>query len=210
MTAVEPRSLRQLVPIEIAIVIAAAIAPLPERLPVVVPLLVAALASRALRRRGWAEVLRGDALHALIGAAAGACALVLALALGTLALEAALDRAIEWSRFAVVRGSATQLLAVTVFVGALAAASELVLRAWIVDRVLELAPSQRVLAVRTGALAEAAIEGDTLTARIGAFAFGLGLGWIYIAAGRNAIAPICARLAFEVGAVVLEATRVIS
>jgi len=205
----EARPLRELALLEIAAVIAAAVAPLPERLPAVVPLLVAAMLSRALRRRGWTEVMHGDATHALVGAAAGLAALAIALVVGTPALEAALDRAIEWSRFAIVRGSGSQLVAVVVYVAMIAVAAELVLRGWLVERVLEFAPAQRVLAVLVGAIAEAALESGTATARLGAFAFGLGLGWIYVAGNRSVVAPVCARVAFQVAAVMLEATRVI-
>jgi hypothetical protein len=46
-------------------------------------------------------------------------------------------------------------------------------------------------------------------ARIAAGLFGAGLGWIYVAAGRSLVAPICARLAFVLGPVVLEALRIV-
>ena len=42
-----------------------------------------------------------------------------------------------------------------------------------------------------------------------ALVFGIGLGWIYLASRRSVVAPVCARLAFSVGAVGLEAMRVI-
>ena len=201
--------MRELVVVEIAVVIVAAIAPWPDRLPAVAPLVVAAMISRALRGRGWAEVMHADGMHALVGAAAGLAALGVALLVGTPALEAALDRAIEWWRYAIVRGSGSQLVAVIVYVAAIAVIAELVLRGWLVERVLEFAPAQRVLAVLVGAIAEAVLEPGTDTARLGAFAFGLGLGWMYVAGGRSVIAPMCARVAFEVGAVILEAMRVI-
>src|SRR5258708_26498264 len=166
---VEARPLRELVLLEIAVVIVAALAPLPELLPAVAPLVVAAMLSRALRRRGWAEVMHGDTTSALVGAAAGLAALGIALAIGTPALEAALDLAIEWSRFAIVRGNASQLFAVIVYVAAIAIVSELVLRGWLGERVLEFAPAQRVLAVLLGAIAEAALQPGAATARLRPF-----------------------------------------
>jgi hypothetical protein len=209
VTASEPRALRELVPFEIGAVIALALVPLPEAVPVALPLVVAAIASRKVRRRSW-EVVRADRVHALVGAAAGLAALVLALAIGTPAIEAAIDRAVEWSRYAIVRGNVASLWFVALYAAAVGFASELALRGWIVERVLELAPGQRVLAILVGAIAEAILEPGTLTTRIGAAIFGVGLGWMYVAAGRDVIAPTCARIAFQLGAAVLEAVRVIS
>src|SRR5258708_40116540 len=97
---VEARPLRELVLLEIAVVIVAALAPLPERLPAVAPLVVAAMLSRALRRRGWAEGMHGDATSALVGAAAGLAAPGLALAIRTPALQAAADLPLERPPFA--------------------------------------------------------------------------------------------------------------
>ena len=51
-------------------------------------------------------------------------------------------------------------------------------------------------------------DGD-VTMRIGAGLFGLGLGWMYLAAGRSIVAPVCARLVFSLGAVVLETLRLV-
>jgi hypothetical protein len=45
--------------------------------------------------------------------------------------------------------------------------------------------------------------------RLGAGVFGIGLGWMYLAGGRSVAAPICARLAFSLGAVALEALRLV-
>jgi hypothetical protein len=205
----EPRPLRELVPFELAAVIAVAIVPLPEQLPAVVPLVVAAMVSRRLRRRPWSEVMHGDRTYALVGAAAGAAALVLAIVIGTPAIEAAIDRAVEWSRYAIVRGEVQGLVVVALFATAVAFVSELVLRGWIVERLLELAPAQRVLAILVGAFAEALVEPGSFAARIGAAIWGIGLGWIYVAGGRSVIAPACARLAFQLGAMILEAVRVI-
>ena len=35
------------------------------------------------------------------------------------------------------------------------------------------------------------------------------LGWLYVASGRNLAVPICARLAFQLGATVLESLRLV-
>ena len=60
-----------------------------------------------------------------------------------------------------------------------------------------------------GAFAEALIAGGGFEERLGAGVFGVGLGAMYIAGGRSVVAPICARLAFSLGALLLEATRVV-
>jgi hypothetical protein len=60
----------------------------------------------------------------------------------------------------------------------------------------------------SGMAADRGTQGDAWV-RIGAVAFGVGLGWIYVAGGRSAAASICARVAFSLGAVVLEGLRII-
>src|SRR5689334_24731052 len=52
-----PRELRGLVPFEVAAVLAVAIAPLPDAVPVALPLVAIASVSRWLRRRSWDELL---------------------------------------------------------------------------------------------------------------------------------------------------------
>src|SRR5207302_8184556 len=103
-------------------------------LPEIVPLFVAATASRWARGRSWGEVAGGGGLYYGVGALAGAAALVIALVLGTPLVEAIADRAIEWSTFPIVRGSSTQLFAVMLLVGVAAIATELVLLGWLVER----------------------------------------------------------------------------
>ncbi|HMG23029.1 MAG TPA: CPBP family glutamic-type intramembrane protease, partial [Kofleriaceae bacterium] len=198
-----------LVPFEIVAVLGLAIAPLPEALPVALPLLVVASASRWLRGRDWGQLVRGGGGRAAIGVAAGLAALAVALAVGTPFVELMSGRLVEWSAFPIVRGNPSELAVVALIVVAMAVASELALRGWIVDRVLELSPGPPVLPVLVGAIAEALVTRGDLAARIGACAFGAGLGWIYVAAGRSVLAPICARIAFGLGAVALEALRVI-
>lgn len=205
-----PSERRGLVPVEVAVVLAVAIVPLP--VPRAIVLLVAACASRWVRGRSWGEVAGGDLLYPAVGAAAGVVALVLALTAGTAIVENVTGMAVQWSVYPIVRGSGSQLFAVAIVVGASAIAAELVLRGWIVERVLELAPGapgRAVLAVLVGAVAEALVWPGGLAARLGAGVFGLGLGWMYVAGGRSVLAPACARLAFVLGALVLEAMRVI-
>jgi hypothetical protein len=201
-----PRELRNLVPVEVAVVVAAAVAPMP--VPAVVPLLIAASLSLWLRGRSWANVAKGPALFAVIGAIAGALGLAIALVASTPLLEAISDYAVQWSMYPIVRGSGAQAIMVAVVVGISAVAAELVLRGWIVERVLELR-GHPVIAVLVGTLAEALLADGDLATRLGAGIFGAGLGWMYIAAGRSVIAPMCARVVFALGAVVLEALRVV-
>jgi hypothetical protein len=110
--------------------------------------------------------------------------------------------------YPIVRGSAGAFSTITVLVGLGTVAAELVLRGWIVERVLELHGSP-VLAVLVGAVAEALVSDGNFTARIGAGLFGIAMGWMYIAGGRSVIAPMLARLAFSLGALALEALRVV-
>lgn len=206
---VEPRELRSLVPFEVAAVLALAIVPLPEVVPVALPLVVVATASRWARRRDWGQLLVAERWTAPIGAAAGLIALAIAFAVGAPIVEAMSGRAVEWSAFPIVHGSASQLVLVALIVVAMVIATELALRGWIVERVLELSPGPGVLPVLVGAIAEALVTPGDAAVRIGAALFGAGLGWIYVAAGRSLVAPICARLAFVLGAVVLEALRIV-
>jgi hypothetical protein len=208
----EPRELRSLVPFEIAAVLAIAIAPLPDAVPIALPLVVAATASRWIRRRMWSEQLAGGRGTAAIGFAAGLAALALALVLGTPFIELMSGRAVEWAGFPIVRGNPSQMVLVALIVIAMAVASELALRGWIVERVLELSPGPVILPVVVGAFAEALVTPGDAAARIGAGVFGAGLGWMYVAGGtggRDLLAPICARIAFGLGAVVLETLRIV-
>ncbi|HEU4731314.1 MAG TPA: CPBP family glutamic-type intramembrane protease [Kofleriaceae bacterium] len=198
------RELRGLVPFEVAAVVALALAPLPDLLPVALPLLVVASVSRWIRGRTWTERLRGDGRTVAIGSLAGLAALAASLVVGTPVIEQLTGRAVEWSAFPIVRGNAMQLVLVGLVVVAMAIAGELALRGWIVERLLELSPGPPVLPVLVGAIAEGLVTPGDLAVRLGAVLFGAGLGWIYVAAGRSAVAPICARAAFALGALVLE------
>ena len=200
-------------PAEIAAVLAIAIAwpfvTLSEILPFSIPLLLVASISRWLRRRSWAEVARGGLERVAIGALVGAVALGVGILAGTPVVEAVTDRAVEWSQYGFVRGNASQLILFTVFVALAAVAAELALRGWIVERVLELSPGPAILPILVGAITEALLTPGGLSARLGAAIFGVGLGWIYVAGGRSVVAPICARLVFSVGALLLEGFKVL-
>lgn len=196
-------------PIEIAMVLAIALFPWPEMMPVALPLVTCASISRWLRRRSFTEVLHGGADRAVIGALAGAIGLGLALLAGTPVVEMVSLRAVEWSAYPIVRGNASQMAVVIVIVTIAAIASELALRGWIVERMLELSPKPTVLPILVGALAEAVVTPGGVSVRLGAALFGVGLGWMYVAAGRSVVAPMLARITFQVGAVVLEALRLI-
>jgi hypothetical protein len=204
-----PRELRGLVPFEVGAVLVLAMAPLPDSVPMALPLFVVASLSRWLRGRDWGQLVGGDGRAAAVSAVAGLVALGLAVLAGTPFVELMSHRAVEWSAFPVVRGSAMQAALVALIAIAMAAATELALRGWIVDRVMELSPGPPILPVLVGAFAEGLVTPGDLASRIGAGMFGAGLGWIYVASGRNVVAPICARAVFGLGAVGLEALRLI-
>lgn len=196
-------------PVEIGLVLAIALIPWPEALPIGIPLLLAASVCRWLRGRSWAEVFKGGGDHVAIGAVAGVAALAIAIVLGTPVVEAMSMRGVEWSRFPIVRGSAQQLMVVLIVVSIGALAAELAFRGWLVERMLELSPGPPILPVMCGALAEAIVMPGDLAMRFGAGLFGAGLGWMYVAAGRSIVAPVIARVAFVGGAVVLEGLKLI-
>ncbi len=198
-----------MVPFEIALVLAIAVVPWPQGIPLGIPLVVVASICLWLRGRSWIDVVKGGEHRALIGAVSGLAALGIAVVLGTEVIEALAHRGVEWSRFPIVRGSFSQLAVVLVFVSVGAVASELAFRGWLVERVLELSPGPAILPVMCGALAEAIVTPGDLASRLGAGLFGAGLGWMYVASGRSVVAPILARIAFAGGAVVLEAFRLI-
>ncbi len=195
------RKMRRLVPVEVAAVIAVALAPWPEAIPISLPLFVVATLARLVRGKSWGELLKANG--ALVGAIAGLAALGLSVVLGTPVVEHVTDRAVEWASYPLVRGAGAQLLAIALIVACATAAMECALRGWIVERALELRVPASV-AILIGALVEALLVDGGVTARLGGAVFGIGLGWMYVASGRNLAAPLCARLAFQLGAVVLE------
>lgn len=202
---------RGVVPLEVAAVIAAAIVaawdpPPLGAVPVILPLLVVASAFRWSCGKSFAAVTR--ARFAGIGALVGLGALGLAVVLGTPFAEALSARPVVWASYPLVRGNAGAFLTFAVVVAAIGLATELVLRGWIVERVLELG-GKAGLAIFLAAVAEALLLPGPLEARIGAFAVGLGLGQMYLAAGRNLAVPVAARIAFGLGALVLEMLRLV-
>jgi hypothetical protein len=204
--------MRILVPVEIATVLAVAFVSIadiwPERLPIVLPLFGAASLLRWWSGRSWGEVVGPAPGYSKISAAVGVAALAIAVLAGTPLVETVFDRAIVWSTYPVVRGSAHNLLVVALIVTLVAVCAELVYHGWIVERVLLLG-GPRVVAVLAGAVVEALVTPGDLASRIGSGVFGLGLGWMYLAGGRSVRATLPARVVFQVGAVVLESLRVI-
>jgi len=202
---------RGLVPAEVAAVLAAAIVaawdpPPLGAVPVILPLLVAASGFRWATGKSFAGVTRGK--YVSIGALVGIGALGLALLLGTPFAQALSDRPVVWAAYPLVRGNASAFLTFAVVVAAIGLANELVLRGWLVERVLELG-GKPGMAIFLGAVAEALLLPGPLEARIGAFAVGCGLGQIYVAAGRNVAVPVAARIAFGLGALALEMLRLV-
>jgi hypothetical protein len=178
---------------------------------VVIALLAVASVAMWLRGKSWARVLKGPAWHAGLGALVGLVALAIGLLVATPLLQAITDDAIQWSMYPVVRGSSQQALLVAIVVGALALATELVLRGFVVDLLLELrvARYRPVVAIVIGALGDAVLADGGVAARIGAAIFGVALGWMFVASGRSVVAPLCARLAFVLGALALEAAKLV-
>lgn len=174
--------------------------------PVILPLLVAASGFRWATGKSFAGVTRGK--YVSIGALVGIGALGLALLLGTPFAQALSDRPVVWAAYPLVRGNASAFLTFAVVVAAIGLANELVLRGWLVERVLELG-GKPGMAIFLGAVAEALLLPGPLEARIGAFAVGCGLGQIYVAAGRNVAVPVAARIAFGLGALALEMLRLV-
>ncbi len=201
------RELRQLVPVEMIAVIAIAIVPWPPMVPFALPLAVAGTASRWARGRTWADVTHGSWTRAGIGALVGAVALGVSflVASGNEGLFDLSGRSLDIT----VRGNSTLAVTVIVHVAISAIAAELALRGWIVERVLELSPGSPVLPILVGALAEAIVTPGQLGTRLAVAVFGAGLGWLYVAGGRSAVAPICARVVVQCGAVAIEALRLV-
>jgi hypothetical protein len=204
---------RGLVPIEVGVVLVAAVVaawdpPPLGAIPVMVPLLMAASAARWWCGRSFGAVVRGPASFVAIGAVAGLLALVLAILIGAPIAEALSERVVTWTAYPMVRGNLNAFIAFAVVVSAIAVATELVLRGWILERVLELGGTTG-WAVVISAFAEALLTDGPFEARLGAFIVGLGLGGMYTAAGRNLAVTVAARLAFGLGALLLEVLRLV-
>jgi hypothetical protein len=208
------RELSKLVPYEVAIVLAIALLPLPAAIPIALPLVIAASISRAIRRRPWSEVSHGGISRLGLGLLAGAIALGVALLAGSQSLHVLYSGQAGEHIIAVtdLASSSAQPGAIAigvVAIGLVAFATELALRGWIVERVLELSPGSPILPVLIGAFVEALITRGDPQVRLAAIVFGAGLGWLYIAGKRSVIAPAWARIVFQCGAFLLEALRVV-
>jgi hypothetical protein len=208
------RELRKLVPYEVAIVIAIAVLPIPAAIPIALPLVLAAAISRAMRGRPWSEVSHGGAAKLGIGVLAGAIALGVALIAGNQSLNVlyagqAGEHVMAIADLASSSGQLMPAVVGVIAIGLIAFATELALRGWIVERVLELSPGSPVLPILVGAITEAMITQGDPPVRIAAIVFGVGLGWLYVAGKRSVVAPAWARVVFQCGAFLLEALRVI-
>jgi hypothetical protein len=192
--------------VEVIAIAAIAIAPVP--IPAAWLLAVASLSVWA-RGRSWVAPVPAPAELVPVGVACGAVALGVALALSS-PLGALTGRAVEWTQYAIVRGSPDAFIAVSLIVGAQAVAMELALRGWLIPRVLEVAPrGGPALAAIASATAEAAITPGHAAARAGAFVLGLGGAVLFLGAGRRLAATVACRLTFELGAVLLAALRIV-
>lgn len=197
-----------LLPVELVALVGGALAPwlLPLSLPMVLPLLGVAALSMAVRRGSMlAEPSAGGGEAMLIGAGAGLLALALAVLLATPLLEGA-GAVVEWSTFPAVRGSAGQLFTAAVLVAALAVAQEMIYRRWILERSYQLGASGSGSILISGAV-EGLVGPGPLGARLGMALFGVALGMLYWRGGRRLGPCLAARLAFGLGALVLQALQ---
>lgn len=197
-----------LLPLELVALAGCALSPwlLPISLPMVLPLLGVASLSMAVRRGTLAGEPGAGAGEAMaIGAASGLVALALAVLLATPLLEGA-GAAVEWSVFPAVRGSAGQLFTAAVLVAALAVAEEVIFRRWIVERAYQLGASGSG-SILIAAAAEGLVGPGPAGARLGMALFGVALGMLYWRGGRRLGPPLAARLAFGLGALVLQALQ---
>lgn len=190
--------------VEVAAFIAIAFAPWPETVPIALPLIAVATLARLIRGKSWGELFHRRG--AWLGLAAGVVALIVAVIASTPLVETMTAKSVGWAQFPMVRGNLSGLVPVALLVAAMTAAMELGLRGWVVDRALELAPPFAAVAIGAGA---EALLADGMWNRIGGACFGAGLGWMYVASGRNLAVPMCARLGFQMGCVVLEYAKLI-
>lgn len=205
---IEQPNPRWLLPVELAVLVACAAAPwfLPWSVPMALPLLAMASVSMAMRRGTLvAEPRAGGGEALLIGAGAGLVALALAVLVATPALEAA-GSPVEWTMFPVVRGSGDQLFITAILVAALAVAQEAIFRRWILERSYQLGASGSG-SILIAAAAEGLIGPGSPVARLGMALFGVALGMLYWRGGRRIGPPLAARLAFGLGALVLQALQ---
>jgi hypothetical protein len=179
-------------------------------------LLVAGSVVLALRGGRWFEARDaggGTGWAALGGLAVGVAALAAAWAIAPSLLDVT-GRAVEWGTEPVVRGSASLAATVMLVTLTFAVATEMVFRRWLLDRVAAAVLARgesRGAALAAGVLVAALIEaavsptGDGL--RIGTALMAGGLGAVYVSSGGRLAACVGARVAFELGAVALQALR---
>jgi hypothetical protein len=192
--------------VELVAIAAIAIAPVP--MPAACALAVAS-ASLWARGKSWFVTAPAPAELVPIGVVCGAIALAIALWISE-PIAIVTGRAVEWTQYAVVRGSPQAFVVVTVVVAAQAVAIEMALRGWLVPRVLELFPrGGAALAIAASGLAEAAITPGHVATRAGALVLGVGGAILFLGAGRRLAAPIACRVTFELGAVLITALRLV-
>lgn len=179
-------------------------------------LLVAGSVVLALRGGRWFEARdarEGAGWAALGGVLAGLAGLAAAWTIAPGVLDVT-GRAVEWSTDPVVRGSASLAATLMVVTVAFGLAAELVFRRWLLDRVAAAVVGTgepRRVGLAAGVLVAAVIEaavspaGDGL--RVGTALMAGGLGAVYVTSGGRLVACLGARLAFELGAIALQALR---
>jgi hypothetical protein len=195
---------------EVVAIIACAVLPLP--VPAQVPLLVMALISFAVRGKMWSDRFESDRLRWAVGAVVGVIALALAWLVVGPVLESRTGGMVGWTRHGMVRGKPDAFLTIAILVAASAIGTELLMRAWILDRIRELVSGRAgvVIAVAVTAIVEAIFVGDPGWSCVGAALVSAALSGLYLASGRSLVAPIAARVTFEVGALLLEAFKLVS
>ncbi|MBK9031319.1 MAG: hypothetical protein IPL61_08275 [Myxococcales bacterium] len=151
-----------------------------------------ATVARLLDGRGWASAADRDARAAVTGGGAivGAAALGLAL-LASAPVGDALRRGVEWSTLPVVRGSIARAATLALVIVAVAVAAELALRRWLLELVATALAGVGVasgVATACGIAAAAVVEAAVMPfagARAGIAVTGVGLGILYVGAGRR-------------------------
>jgi membrane protease YdiL (CAAX protease family) len=205
----EPPNPRWLLPIELLAIAACVILPWLVDLPVpaALPLLAIASVSMSVRRMTFFSAPRTGSGEAMwIGAGAGLVALIISVLVATPVLQHGVGLVVQWSVFPAVRGSGAQLFSVAVLVVALAVAQELIFRRWLIERAYQLGASGSGSIMIAGG-AEAMIGPGPLGVRLGLALFGVALGMLYWRAGRRLGPALAARLAFALGALVLQALQ---
>lgn len=198
---------------ELVVVIACAVVALP--IPAQLPLLAMALISYKVRNEPWAPRFASSRVVWAVAATMGAIALGLALVV-TPALEARTGGLVSWTREAVVRGNPQMLTAAVMIVAALTIATEVVMRGWILERIREqTAGAGRRAGVAIAVAVTAGLEAIFTASgagwsAVGAALVSAALSALYLAAGRSLVAPVVARLTFELGVLALEALRLVN